>query len=321
MHQQSRSTQEQATKESRRRKLETEEEERRRLHEALKPIRNARKGYFYEIPAGEFLMGEEKVLTKISKSFEMMDVHVTQFIWAQLKIAMGETNVRLINPSVFSDYLNRSGDKSSRNDIIVKIDDFEFHMQINNPVESINTDTKVQDFLNGLNELSKYGDSQIQDLLRDLFPGHQKGDHYDLPTEAQWEYVMTNLGKANKPYFDSDDDAELNKYAYYDESNGVRLSGPWDKTLAVASLQPRIINGKPFFDLEGNVADLVKDLWDGVSSVPGGVDPLGAKGDFRIARGGGWAFGSKDLRYFSRWKVNPRSSHHSVGIRLIRTRP
>jgi formylglycine-generating enzyme required for sulfatase activity len=317
MQQQSRSTREQAAEESRRRKLESEEEERRRLHEALDSHGNYRKAKFHEISPGSFLMGDEQVPTEITKPFAMMDTQVTQMMWARIMIAIGETDPDKINPSEF---------KTGLDSTLENIEGIEVEMQGNHPVEQVSWDDIVNRYIEGLNHLSSHGDLKTQALLETLFPGHQKGDIYDLPTEAQWEFVMRDRGQANKKHFDRDDETEVPKHAWF-EGNSKSEEYPDGSTHAVASRKPRMIdvNGDemrhPFYDLEGNVRELMKDYWDGISQLPGGKDPLGTSGSFRVFRGGSWLNDVQYLRSGYREIISPGIRFIQVGFRLVRTRP
>ena len=144
-------------------------------------------------------------------------------------------------------------------------------------------------------------------------PGHKKGDVYDLPTEAQWEFVMKDRGNANKRHFDRDDDTDLAKHAWHKENSGKQ-------THAVASLQPRLIDGKPFYDLEGNVWERTKDRYD--ETLEGGKDPQGPNsGSYRVIRGGSWGYNASGLRSGNRYDWGPGNRYSDVGFRLVRTRP
>jgi formylglycine-generating enzyme required for sulfatase activity len=258
-------------------------------------------------------MGDEQVLVTISNPFAMMDTVFTQMMWARLKIAMGEKNPAKINPSYF---------KEGFESITVNIDGIMVVMKPNHPVEKVSW-YAVQEFIDGLNDLSNYGDSKIQALLQELFPGHQRGDHYDFPTEAQLEYVKTNLGNNKYKFFDRDniDVEELNKYAVFD-ANSKSEEFPKGSTQNVLSRLPRLIAGKMFYGLEGNVFQWMKDSWDGKSRLSGGVDPLGLIGDYKVLRGGSWINMPSTLRATYRYglKVVNHKGSYDVGFRLVRTR-
>ena len=279
------------------------EEQKKVVKEALDPVNLAKKMTFHEIRPGSFKMGDAQVETEITKPFEMMATQVTQMMWAKLKIAMGEKDLGKINPSGF---------KTGADSTTVNIDGIDVQMKADHPVETVNY-TEVNEFIAGLNQLSSTGDAKAQELLEKLIPGHKKGDVYDLPTEAQWEFVMRDRGNANKKHFDKDDESDLANFAWYNK-NSV------NQTHAVASLQPRMIDGQPFYDLEGNVWEWNKDWYDG--TLKGGKDPQGAAaGSNRVMRGGGWFSYADSLRsgYRNYWGPEDRYSH--VGFRLVRTRP
>ena len=278
----------------------------------LDPIDLAKKMTFHEVKPGKFRMHYSHVDTEITQPFEMMATEVTQMMWARLKIAMGEKNLNKINPSYF---------KTGTDSRTVSIEGIDVEMKPNHPVEQVSY-VDIQEFIDGLNRLSNSSDAKTQELLIKLMPGHKKGDHYDLPTQAQWMFVRLDRGHATKTYFDRDDQAELPNYAWFEINSG-------DQTHAVATLLPRLIDGKPFYDLEGNVSEWNKDWRDNwhEGRVEIGKDPQGPPvGDFRIYRGGHWNI---NAWYTSVWQLNcswcntayePQVSNLTLGFRLLRTR-
>lgn len=121
-------------------------------------------------------MGEEgkKVLTQITKPYDLMSVDTTQPMWRGVTELSNEKLKKkynlALNPS------NWKGDTL--------------------PVEKVSHDDVSQLWLRALNELSNLDDADVQHRLQELFPGHTKGSAYGLPTEAQWEYAIQNLGLA-----------------------------------------------------------------------------------------------------------------------------
>jgi formylglycine-generating enzyme required for sulfatase activity len=184
-------------------------------------------------------------------------------------------------------------------------------MKTDHPVEQVSY-TEVNKFIEGLNKISATGDTKSQELLEQIILGHKKGDVYDLPTEAQWEFVMRDRGNANKKYFDQDDESRLKNFAWFNENSG-------DQTHAVASLQPRMVDGLPFYDLEGNVWEWSKDWY--MDKLKGGKDPETSAGYVLGVRGGSWSYGAACARpgYRGYYHADSRLAH--VGFRLIRTRP
>ena len=273
------------------------------LSQALQQIDLSHKMIFNEIRPGKFQMGNAKVETTITEPFEMMATEVTQLQWSSIKIALGEKNPRKINPSNF-----KTGKDSQK----ITIDGIDVQMKPNHPVEMVSHDD-VTAYIAGLNKLSGTGDQKVQLMLEKLIPGHKKGDIYDLPTEAQWEFTMRDRGDADKKYFDQDTEAQSAEYGWHYENSG-------NETHAVAQLKPRIIDGKPFYDLEGNVWEWNKD-WYNVT-LGGGVNPQGPNmGSYRVVRGGGWGSAAQNLASSNRGSGGPGNSSDVVGFRLVRTRP
>lgn len=302
------------------------EEQRKVVKEALDPINIAKKMTFQPISPGKFKMGIEikpggfmskgsGTETEITKPFEMMATQVTQMMWARLKIAMGERDLGKINPSHF---------KTGSDSMTVNIEGIDVSMKPDHPVESVSWND-VKEYIDGLNRISSSGDAKTQELLEKLIPGHRKGDIYDLPTEAQTEFVMRNRGKANGEYFDKNDPSDLADHAWFD-SNSKTAEYPSGSTHAVATKKPRMIDRGdgvevPFYDQEGNVWEWNKDSWDGSSPLPGGKDPIGAAGSFRVLRGGSWDDFARGLRSGLRYYGVPGYRGNFVGFRLVRTRP
>jgi formylglycine-generating enzyme required for sulfatase activity/MoxR-like ATPase len=302
------------------------EEQRKDVKEALDPINIAKKMTFQPIAPGKFKMGIEikpggfmskgsGTETEITKPFEMMATQVTQMTWARLKVAIGESDLGKINPSHF---------KTGSDSMTVNIEGIDISMKPDHPVESVSWND-VKEYIDSLNRISRSGDSKTQELLVKLFPGHRKGDIYDLPTEAQTEFVMRNRGKANGEYFDKNDPSDLADHAWFD-SNSKTAEYPSGSTHAVATKKPRMIDRGdgvevPFYDQEGNVWEWNKDAWDGSSSLPGGKDPIGTTGSIRVIRGGGWSNGAQFLRSGFRNFYDPGYRNYGVGFRLVRTRP
>lgn len=205
---------------------------------------------FHEVLPGKFKMGDNQVDTEITKPFAMMQTLVTQWMWANLKIAMGEKEIDMINPSIF-----KEGEDSSVFKNMGGINK-DIQMNADHPVENVSW-VMIDDFIDGLNRLSKSDDLKIQKILENLIPDHKKGDIYDFPTEAQWEFVMRNRGRANQVHYNKSDDKELGNYAHY-FANSKSDQYPEGSTHVVATKLPRMIDvgdGKkvPFYDLEGNV--------------------------------------------------------------------
>ena len=251
------------------------------------------KGKFNLIEPGEFDYGEvgETKRVKIKKAFELMQTHVTQWMWFKV---MGD------NPSEFKkkehcpeSYIqlpNAAGQSVG--------------MCPDHPVEKVSAlkdqahpDYKysVYAFIEKLHELSERDDP----IIKEVFPDHKKGDRYRLPTEQEYEYVVKNRGKNNGTYFFGENESKLKKYGYYYQNSH-------DQTQPVAQLKPLMVDGdKPFWDIVGNVY-----VW---------TDSF--MGSFRVIRGGGWSNCARDLRSAFRFSYGPGCSYDHVGFRLVRSKP
>lgn len=151
-----------------------------------------------------------------------------------------------------------------------------------------------------------------------LFPDHQKGLIYDLPTEAQLERAY-QLAKTpdGRSYDDLIAEGDIVEYAKYFARNSKQA------LVSVVEKQPMYIDGQPIY-LQGNVYDLAKDKWNGTSTPPGGINPLVNNGSASILRGSGWteSYGNpQPLGNTSDFRLafNPNNRFADVGIRIVTT--
>lgn len=270
---------------------------------------------FIKISPGHFFMGKGNSRpTEISKAFEMMQIPMTQIVFARLMLAFGETNQQLINPSVF---------KEGGYSVVLDGVDSSFmslKMQPDNPVENVSYDFIVNYFLPSLNRISNSDDLNVQMFLQNIFPGHEKGDHYDLPTEAQVVFVMkkarTDDGDSVDEMLKRKDLKKLKKYAVYRVGPTIDIK---NNTKPVTQQLPLFVEGQSVY-MHGNVFEWVKDAWDGDAKLPGGKDPLVTDGHMRILRGGSWSLPKVYLYSTVRHANTPSNSGGGFGFRIIRTR-
>lgn len=129
------------------------------------------------------------------------------------------------------------------------------------------------------------------------------GLHFDLPTEAQWEYAC-RAGTTTTYYWgDSIDGA----YAWYDENSN-------STTHEVGTREP---NAFGLYDMSGNVWEWCLDRFGNLSS---GVDPQGSfSGADRVGRGGSWNSSKYDCTSSYRYGFDPSYGYDLIGFRLVRT--
>jgi formylglycine-generating enzyme required for sulfatase activity len=247
---------------------------------------------FVRIESGSFMMGdgEAKVLTTISKPFEIMSVDVTQKIYRII--------VELLKENFRTGEYNEINSTPSR-----------FKGE-SHPVEQVSYDD-VSLWKKGLNELSKLDNIKVQQVLESLFNGHKRGDEYGRPSEAQWEYTSRLGGLADSDFSHGKGEVELSDYAVYYGSG----------TQPVGLKKPVFYNGKPIYDLHGNVWKWIED-WYG-QNLAGSIDPQGVNsGTDRIIRGGSWINDfSQKLRSGDRAALGPFARRSSIGFRLVRIIP
>lgn len=111
----------------------------------------------------------------------------------------------------------------------------------------------------------------------------QTGEHYHLPTEAQWEYACRAGSGAE--YCFGTDTGRLGDYAWYAENAGSQMH-------AVGQKQP---NDWGLYDMHGNVFEWVED-WFGDYSAQSEYNPSDpGEGSLRVVRGGGWGLPCRAL--------------------------
>lgn len=249
---------------------------------------------FVRIEPGSFFMdtGEQQVLTTITRPFEFMSVDISQLTYSQvidlLKKYRGEDYLRLKESSS----IEFIGDSL--------------------PIYSL-SHNEVSLWIQGLNELSALDSQEIQETLRNLFPGHTRGVHYQLPTEAQWEMVSRLGGVAEGDFSFGRLAINLDVYATYKNYYRRIL----EDMPPVGSKKPVFYYGKPLYDLHGLVWRWMSDWYQ--KNPPGGIDPQGPDhGTYRVLRGGSFRHSPNCARSYHRYFLEPEKIELYGGFRLVR---
>lgn len=134
------------------------------------------------------------------------------------------------------------------------------------------------------------------------------GMHFDIPTEAQWEYAARggHLAMENGIYLYAGGN-EIDALACYQD-------GTEHYTLPVASKQP---NELGIYDMSGNVMEWCKDKMSAYTAESqmnphGGVD-----GENYVLRGGSWRDEKEKCRVTYRYSSNPMYKMNTFGLRLV----
>ncbi|MDD4017456.1 MAG: formylglycine-generating enzyme family protein [Kiritimatiellae bacterium] len=149
---------------------------------------------------------------------------------------------------------------------------------------------------------------------------------FDLPTEAQWEYLcragtttVFNDGNADVYYTGSVTNNNGNTNEYLNALGWYKYNEPTPPTAAqpVGGKRP---NAWGLYDTHGNVWEWCLD-WYGTSAELG-TDPDGAvSGSSRVIRGGSWFITASYCRSANRDYYSPSSRNFNIGFRLVRTLP
>lgn len=247
---------------------------------------------FVKFEPGVSIMSRSKQMAfiQITKPFEILSIDTTPNIYFGI--------AKLLQKYLVSEYpqpLNNHGSDS--------IDDFTL-------LNSISFDD-VNHWIQGVNQLSILDNLDAQRELELYLPGHRKGAQYDLPTEAQWEYVARLGGLADGQYSHSSKDNKLSEYYVFAINRYSRDPFP----PLVGSKRPVFYNGKPLYDLCGMASRWTRD-WHS-ARLRGGVDPQGpTQGTYKTIRGSSYFSENPVISTSTQFSPNTELSY--VGFRLVR---
>ena len=133
------------------------------------------------------------------------------------------------------------------------------------------------------------------------------GQHYRLPTEAEWEFAARG-GNSSRGYKYSGSNT-LSDVAWYDDNSG-------NKTHLVGTKSP---NELGLYDMIGNVREWCSD-WYGDYNSSAQTNPAGpSRGTYRVYRGGGWFDNARLCRASCRSNYAPGYRYGDLGLRLVRS--
>ena len=273
---------------------------------------------FATLASGSFEINGGQIV-RLNRSIEVLSTPVTQKMWVEL---MGE------NPSYFAE---------GENSVIFQVAGKSVVLQADHPVERV-TWFAALEFANRLS--IQHGFKPVYDLgavvasfgtraengsLFDesdpLIPiNAPSGDIYRaegfrLPTDAEQEFLLRARGTSTGPFYFGDSSAVLEEHAWH-FANSKQTTHP------VGLLSPLLLDGKPVFDLLGNVWEWSHD--DSYSGhIPGrGFNPVGYStlAD-RGMRGGAWDSPSNNLYHYYSKRTGDVPRSNTVGFRLVRTLP
>jgi formylglycine-generating enzyme required for sulfatase activity len=143
---------------------------------------------------------------------------------------------------------------------------------------------------------------------------------YKLPTEAQWEYAARGgLPNAQFPWGDQLPDGRRANYADKNTDFEWRDRTADDGYKYVAPVGSYEPNGYGLYDMAGNALEWVRDYYgEDYYKFSPEIDPEGpGHGEFRVMKGGEWAFGPVNLRCAFRGWSRPDLAFQNSGFRVI----
>ena len=181
---------------------------------------------FIDILPGKVRLSRGQSTFIITDPFQYLSVNTTNKMWKTIALlANKELNYHLNpEPSFVTDDMN--------------------------PVENMSYNDAML-WHQAATELSKLDIKSVQEKLKSIFPKHQKGDIYRLPTLEESIYVSHLMGFANGRYSHGNSLAKLEEFAVFDSAMPAAS--------LVGTKKSMFIYGKAIYDIQGNVSEFVHD--------------------------------------------------------------
>ena len=142
--------------------------------------------------------------------------------------------------------------------------------------------------------------NDVQKFLKKL--NEKTGEHYRLPTEAEWEYAAR--GGVKSQGYEYSGSNNIDKVAWHRNHAG-KITHP------VGTKKP---NELGIYDMSGNVWEWCRNKYENLDEE---VDDSNAR---RVLRGGSWDNGRHLARAAYRSRARPDSRYDNIGFRVLARR-
>ncbi len=191
----------------------------------------------------------------IKNNFFLASTELTQYQWAKILILGKVSDHNFLFPST---------NEGNNLEEVIFTDNETYHffkrLRPNHPIQSVSP-KMILEFIKVLNQLSDSENLIIQEKLKEIIYDHKKGRRYRLPAPNEYAYVFSDHFRLDG-YFGKEKPNEVLNYGWCIATHGDSIEY---SSHAVKLKKPRIIDGQEFYDLEGNVEEMVATTFDGNS--------------------------------------------------------